>query len=219
MIAVAGDELDAFEQAAGAALAEAPAQHMLTPGIHQAFASGVDTLAGHAAVTTLARGAIGDGINQAQGALFTADADAFAADPALGHEVFGSSSIIVRAADMDGVATLVRGLEGQLTATLLFDEADEGLVAPLIPLLAEKAGRILANGWPTGVEVGHAMVHGGPFPATSDARTTSVGALAIQRFLRPVCYQDLPDRLLPAALRNDNPWDVARRVDGVVQPA
>jgi alpha-ketoglutaric semialdehyde dehydrogenase len=74
---------------------------------------------------------------------------------------------------------------------------------------------VLANGWPTGVEVSHAMVHGGPFPATSDGRTTSVGSLAIDRFLRPVCYQNLPDVLLPAALRDDNPWAIARRIDGV----
>ena len=111
------------------------------------------------------------------------------------------------------------GLEGQLTATLLFDGADEPLVAPLVPLLADRAGRVLANGWPTGVEVSHAMVHGGPFPATSDTRTTSVGALAIQRFLRPVCFQNLPDRLLPAALRADNPYRAPRRIDGAMQPA
>src|SRR3546814_3707384 len=96
----------------------------------------------------------------AQAALFGADAAAFARDPALGDEVFGSSSIVVRASDPAEIARLVGGLEGQLTATLLFDEADEELVAPLIPLLARKAGRILANGWPTGVEVCHAMVHG-----------------------------------------------------------
>ncbi|SEM99845.1 NADP-dependent aldehyde dehydrogenase [Sphingomonas gellani] len=219
VIALANSDLAAFEGAAVEALAKAPNQHMLTPGIHNAFQTGVTALEGHAAVETLAKGPVGDGINQASGAIFTADADAFAADAALSHEVFGSSSIIVRAPDIDAVASLVSGLEGQLTATLLFDEEDEPLVAPLIPLLAEKAGRILANGWPTGVEVSHAMVHGGPFPATSDTRTTSVGTLAIQRFLRPVCYQNLPDRLLPTALRNDNPCKVARRVDGTMQLA
>ena len=98
---------------------------------------------------------------------------------------------------------------------MLFDPEDE----PLVPLLAEKAGRVLANGWPTGVEVSHAMVHGGPYPATSDSRTTSVGALAIARFLRPVCFQDMPDSLLPAALREDNPYGVVRRIDGVRTPA
>jgi NADP-dependent aldehyde dehydrogenase len=192
---------------------------MLTPGIHAAFKKGVAALESHKAVTTVARGPVGEGVNQAQGALFTAEAQAFAADAALSHEVFGSSSIVVRAKDWNEVAQIVRGLEGQLTATLLFDEADEELVAPLVPLLAQRAGRVLANGWPTGVEVSHAMVHGGPFPATSDTRTTSVGALAIDRFLRPVCFQNLPDSLLPEALRQDNPYKVTRRIDGTMTAA
>lgn len=219
VIAVEGSELAAFEAAAAESLDGAAAQQMLTPGIHRAFEQGVEKLEGHADVRVIARGPVGEGVNQAQGALFSTDADAFMADVALSHEVFGSSSIVVRAADWAAVATLIGGLEGQLTATLLFDEADESLVAPLIPLLAEKAGRVLANGWPTGVEVSHAIVHGGPFPATSDGRSTSVGALAIARFLRPVCYQDIPDRLLPPALRNANPYGVARRIDGAMQSA
>ncbi|MFC3785557.1 NADP-dependent aldehyde dehydrogenase [Sphingopyxis italica] len=216
VIALDGSDLDAFVGAAAATLGQSPAQQMLTPAIHSAFGRGVDALRANDAVETVARGPAGEGENQAQAALFGTDAAAFARDPALGDEVFGSSSIVVRAADPAEIAQLVGGLEGQLTATLLFDEADEELVAPLIPLLARKAGRILANGWPTGVEVCHAMVHGGPFPATSDSRTTSVGALAIMRFLRPVCYQNLPDHLLPAALRQDNPYGAPRRVDGVL---
>ena len=216
VIALDGSDLDAFVGAAAATLGQSPAQQMLTPAIHSAFGRGVDALRANDAVETVARGPAGEGENQAQAALFGTDAAAFARDPALGDEVFGSSSIVVRAADPAEIAQLVGGLEGQLTATLLFDEADEELVAPLIPLLARKAGRILANGWPTGVEVCHAMVHGGPFPATSDSRTTSVGALAIMRFLRPVCYQNLPDHLLPAALRQDNPYGAPRRVDGVM---
>ena len=216
VIALDGSDLDAFVGAAAATLGQSPAQQMLTPAIHSAFGRGVDALRANDAVETVARGPAGEGENQAQAALFGTDAAAFAHDPALGDEVFGSSSIVVRAADPAEIAQLVGGLEGQLTATLLFDEADEELVAPLIPLLARKAGRILANGWPTGVEVCHAMVHGGPFPATSDSRTTSVGALAIMRFLRPVCYQNLPDHLLPAALRQDNPYGAPRRVDGVM---
>uniref|UniRef100_UPI0035C87C8E aldehyde dehydrogenase family protein n=1 Tax=Sphingomonas sp. TaxID=28214 RepID=UPI0035C87C8E len=219
VIAVEGSELDAFTTAAVEAMGAAAAQQMLTPGIHAAFEKGVAALESHKAVTTVARGPVGEGVNQAQGALFTAEAQAFAADAALSHEVFGSSSIVVRAKDWNEVAQIVRGLEGQLTATLLFDEADEELVAPLVPLLAQRAGRVLANGWPTGVEVSHAMVHGGPFPATSDTRTTSVGALAIDRFLRPVCFQNLPDSLLPEALRQDNPYKVARRIDGTMTAA
>ncbi len=107
--------------------------------------------------------------------------------------MFGASSLIVRCRDVDQLKRVVGRLEGQLTATLHMADGDHALAQALLPMLERKAGRILANGWPTGVEVGHAMVHGGPFPATSDARGTSVGSLAIERFLRPVCYQDVPD--------------------------
>jgi len=92
---------------------------------------------------------------------------------------------------------------------------DTPVAARLLPVLERKAGRILTNGWPTGVEVTHAMVHGGPFPATSDSRTTSVGTLAIERFLRPVCYQDIPQGLLPIELRDGNPLNLQRLLDGV----
>ena len=105
-------------------------------------------------------------------------------------------------------------LEGQLTITLQMDDADLATAKQLMPTLERKAGRILANGWPTGVEVCHAMVHGGPYPATSDSRTTSVGSAAIFRFLRPVCYQALPESLLPEAIRDGNPAGVSRLVDG-----
>jgi len=116
--------------------------------------------------------------------------------------------------DEADMAEVAGALEGQLTATLHLDPADHALAARLLPVLEDKAGRILANGWPTGVEVCHAMVHGGPFPATSDPRSTSVGTLAIRRFLRPVCYQDLPEALLPAAVQTGNPLGLPRLVDG-----
>ncbi len=101
---------------------------------------------------------------------------------------------------------------------MILDEADEPDAARLLPTLVRRAGRVLANGWPTGVEVAPAMVHGGPYPATSDGRSTSVGSLAIARFLRPVCFQNLPPALLPPSLADDNPWRLARRIDGVMQP-
>lgn len=117
----------------------------------------------------------------------------------------------MRCASPEELAAVARALEGQLTATLHLEAGtDDALAAGLLPVLELKAGRILANGFPTGVEVCDAMVHGGPFPATSDPRTTSVGTLAIARFLRPVCYQDIPDGLLPPALRQANPWGIPR---------
>jgi NADP-dependent aldehyde dehydrogenase len=217
VVAVEGPELDAFAQAAAAALVGSAAQQMLTSAIHASFEKGVEALTAHASVTTIGRGIVGEGVAQAQGAIFRTDAASFLADRALGHEVFGSSSIIVSVHDMDEAKAVIGALEGQLTATLHLDAEDEPLAAALLPTLERKVGRILANGWPTGVEVCHAMVHGGPYPATSDGRTTSVGTLAIERFLRPVCYQNLSDALLPAPLREGNPWDLVRRVDGKVE--
>jgi 2,5-dioxopentanoate dehydrogenase len=109
---------------------------------------------------------------------------------------------------------LLADLEGQLTATIHATAADIADAGKLLAVLELKVGRIVFNGWPTGVEVGHAMVHGGPFPATSDSRTTSVGSLAIERFQRPVAYQDVPAAVLPEALHDDNPWGLTRRIDG-----
>ena len=214
VIGVAGSELDAFAEAASAALAKAAASTMLTCGIHESYASGVDALAGHPKVRTVGRGLDATGANQAVGALFETDAASLLGDHKLTDEVFGASSLIVRCADLAEVARVIAGLEGQLTATIQLDAADEADARPLLAVLAGRVGRILANGWPTGVEVSHAMVHGGPYPATSDTRTTSVGTLAINRFLRPVCFQNLPDALLPEPLRAANPWGVARRMDG-----
>jgi 2,5-dioxopentanoate dehydrogenase len=153
-------------------------------------------------------------VNQGQGALFATDVKSFMADERLGHEVFGSSSIVVRCDNVDSLLALSEKLEGQLTATLQMDFGDIGIARRLLPILERKVGRILANGWPTGVEVGHAMVHGGPFPATSDSRTTSVGSLAIRRFLRPVCYQDLLSELLPPELREGNAVKLPCLIDG-----
>jgi NADP-dependent aldehyde dehydrogenase len=150
----------------------------------------------------------------ATAALFETSAIAFDGDESLAGEVFGASSLIVRCKDMADMRRVLKGLEGQLTVTLHMDDADAELAAAILPLLREKAGRVLANGWPTGVEVTHAMVHGGPWPATSDPRTTSVGTLAMMRFLRPLCFQDLPDALLPPPLQAANPWGIPRRVEG-----
>jgi NADP-dependent aldehyde dehydrogenase len=110
---------------------------------------------------------------------------------------------VVGCKDLCELHDVVRSLEGQLTATMQLDPDDYTAAATLLPTLEQKAGRILVNGWPTGVEVSPAMVHGGPYPATSDSRSSSVGTLAIERFLRPVCYQDMPETLLPSELRSN----------------
>lgn len=212
VIAVDGPGLDAFVDAACEAISAAPATPMLTPNIARSYASGVESLAG--AAELVARGKDGGSETCGQAALFSTDAKSFVASQELQAEVFGSSSLIVRCADAAQVAVVAQGIEGQLTATVHADDSDVDAAAELLPLLELKAGRILFNGWPTGVEVCHAMVHGGPFPATSDSRTTSVGARAIERFLRPVAYQDVPKALLPSAIADGNPDRLWRRIDG-----
>jgi NADP-dependent aldehyde dehydrogenase len=219
IVAIDGPDLDTFIAAAANALSGSAATTMLTPGIHSNFEAGVVALATHGAVATVTRGRSGTGPNQAVGALFETNAADFLADAALGNEVFGSSSVVVRCRDLAEMGHVIGSLEGQLTATLQLDPADEAAAADLVPSLARRVGRILANGWPTGVEVTNAMVHGGPYPATSDGRTTSVGTLAIHRFLRPVAFQNMPQSLLPRAIQEDNPWKIARRVDGHREPS
>jgi NADP-dependent aldehyde dehydrogenase len=213
LLGVAGDGLERFTEAAAEALREAAAGTMLTPGIHQAYCAGVEALAAHADVETIARGKAGHN-HQGQAGLFATSAGAFLGDAHLREEIFGSSSLVVRCADEPELARVVESLEGQLTASLHISEADHADARRLIPVLERKVGRILVNGFGTGVEVNHAMVHGGPYPSTSDGRSTSVGAMAIGRFLRPVAYQDLPDALLPEELRDSNPRGIDRLVDG-----
>lgn len=148
------------------------------------------------------------------------DARRLLASPELEAEMFGPASVVIRARDFDELLSVAEHVEGQLTVTLQIDAEDHVDAQRLLPVLERKAGRILANGFPTGVEVCHAMVHGGPFPSTSNSMFTSVGATAIDRFLRPVCYQDLPDSLLPDAVKRANPLGVWRLVDGkLVAPA
>ena len=201
VLLVGSDGADAFVDAASSALAWHQPEPMLTGSIRAGFATGAAALASHANVRTVATGCVGDGVASEAARLFETDAEALLADPVLQHEVFGASSLVVRCRDIDQLNDVLEGLEGQLTATLHLDDADHDEARGLMPILERKAGRILVNGWPTGVEVSPAMVHGGPFPATSDGRSTSVGTLAIERFLRPVCYQDMPDALLPRDLR------------------
>jgi NADP-dependent aldehyde dehydrogenase len=213
VIAVDGPGLDAFVAAAGAAVAATAPTAMLTPGIAENFRTGVEALQNDAEL--VARGSSDPGpAVSCRAALFSSDAPAFLGSAALQAEVFGASGVIVRCADDAEMLRVAAEIEGQLTATIHAEESDHAQAGDLLPILELKAGRILFNGWPTGVEVGHAMVHGGPFPSTSDSRTTSVGARAIERFLRPVCYQSVPNSLLPNAIADGNPDGLWRRIDG-----
>ncbi|MCS3397307.1 aldehyde dehydrogenase (NADP(+)) [Burkholderia thailandensis] len=211
-LGIAGAGFDAFAAAAARALRDVPAGVMLSAGILRAYEAGVARLAGHPAVDVVARGAAGDG--RAQAALLRVSARALMTDATLADEVFGPSSVLVECASADEMREAMRRLEGQLTVTLHLSADDHDLARTLLPIVERRAGRILANGFPTGVEVCDAIVHGGPFPATSDGRGTSVGTAAIERFQRPVCYQNVDGALLPDALRDGNPLGVPRRVGG-----
>lgn len=208
----AGDALRDALQVSFAASAAAP---MLTAGIARRHAEGAAQLAASAGVNALVAPAQPPGC--AQPGLFEVSAETFLRDAALQEEVFGPTSLIVRTADAAQLQQLAAALPGQLTATLFADADDHAAVAPLLDALSRVAGRVLMNGVPTGVEVCAAMVHGGPYPASSDARSTSVGTAAIERFARRVCYQNIPDALLPTALQEANPLGIARLVDGVLQ--
>jgi NADP-dependent aldehyde dehydrogenase len=204
VLALDGTGLDDFMAAAKAAVSASPATTMLTPGIHAAYEAQINGLMRHKAVLQVAQGQACTGPNQCQARLMSIDAQAFLNEASLQAEIFGAASMVIRCADLPTLQQVLAGLEGQLTATVQMEAQDLDMARVLLPLLEQKVGRILVNGFPTGVEVAHAMVHGGPFPASSDARSTSVGSLAIERFLRPVCYQDFPDALLPDPLKNNN---------------
>jgi NADP-dependent aldehyde dehydrogenase len=216
VLAVEGEGLDAFCAAATAALGETQPATMLSAGIASSFRSGVEALRGHDAVTTLLRMVHEE--HQGHAALFRVSSSDFLARHELHEEIFGPASLLVVCKDAADMRAVAERLEGQLTAALhMVDGTDDVEAArALLPTLERKAGRILVNGFGTGVEVAHAMVHGGPFPATADGRSTSVGTAAIYRFLRPVCYQNLPQSLLPSALRDDNPLGIWRRRDGAL---
>ncbi|MDY7579015.1 aldehyde dehydrogenase (NADP(+)) [Herbaspirillum sp. RTI4] len=214
VIAMEGGDLTAFSEAAGEALQAKVAATMLTPGIHAAYTKGVEQLAATAGVRLLARGQVATGPCGGQATLFITDAATFLATPSLEDEVFGACSLIVSCNNIAQFRQVAEHVAGQLTATLFLTAADHAAAKQLLPALERKVGRILVNGFPTGVEVSHAMVHGGPFPATSDSRSTSVGAAAIDRFLRPVSYQDIPADLLPASLQDGNPLGLWRVING-----
>ncbi len=132
----------------------------------------------------------------------------------LREEIFGPSSVLVAARNVAELVRVAESLEGQLTVTIHGTAEELAANAPLVDTLRRKAGRLIFNGYPTGVEVGHAMQHGGPYPASTDSRSTSVGTASIVRFARPVCFQDFPDAALPLALRNRNALGIWRQVDG-----
>jgi len=214
VIGIRSAPFSAFVERLGALIGDQPAQTMLNSGGLKSYCHGLDNLHAHPKVTHLA-GSTQQG-RQAHAQLFKADVSLLLeGDELLQEEVFGPTTIVIEVSDKTELLAALNGLRGQLTATLIGENADFEQAADLVALLEQKVGRLLLNGYPTGVEVSEAMVHGGPYPATSDSRGTSVGTLAIDRFLRPVCYQNFPDALLPDALKNANPLGLTRLVNGV----
>ncbi|HSU50262.1 MAG TPA: aldehyde dehydrogenase (NADP(+)), partial [Segetibacter sp.] len=187
---------------------------MLTSGIKNNFQKGIEKLIGVNGVEVLATGkSEGEGARGTPHLLHAA-ASLFLEKHELEEEVFGPSTLAITANDKQELLRAAKQLGGHITATIIGTEKDLQEYSELINVLEQKVGRLLINGYPTGVEVCHSMVHGGPYPATTDSRTTSVGTLAIHRFTRPVCYQNFPQSLLPSELKDDNPLGIWRLVDG-----
>lgn len=199
VVALDGPDLDAFLEAASTTLSGVSPQTMLNDGIAASYRKGQDRMSNAEGVTEVLRG---DSAGR-QGApgLYQTETENWQANPEVRHEVFGPTGMVVRVKDVAEMRNIALGLEGQLTCTLQMDADDIAAAAPLIPVLERKAGRLLVNGFPTGVEVCDAMVHGGPYPASTNFGATSVGTMAIRRFLRPVCYQNFPTELLPTELQ------------------
>jgi NADP-dependent aldehyde dehydrogenase len=213
LLAVDGPGYAEMRDAAAARVSATGARTMLTPGIHDAYDRGAKRLRDLGA-QTLAEGPEPQGPWEGRAQLLEVDADRFLADPDLAEEVFGPAALLVRLTDLEQLLEVARSFRGQLSATMHIDESDHGDAARLLPILERRTGRIVVNAFAQPQEVGHATIHGGPFPATTDSRFTSVGMDAIDRFLRPVTYQGFPDALLPDALAADNPLGLSRLVDG-----
>jgi NADP-dependent aldehyde dehydrogenase len=197
-------------------MAATPEAAMLTPSICAEYREGVSRFRRLSGVESrLPERSLGrDEDLKVIPSLFVAAAETFLREPALLDEVFGPSTLIVKSRDRAQFLESARAIDGQLTATIHAAEGELESFGDLLAILEQKAGRLVINGFPTGVEVCHAMHHGGPYPATSEARSTSVGTRAILRFARPVCYQNFPDAALPQALKEGNPLGLLRLVDG-----
>jgi 2,5-dioxopentanoate dehydrogenase len=196
-------------------IAGTPPATMLHPGILKGYEQRLAEL-GQIPRVKLARSraAADQAKTEAAAALLSTDAATFLARPTLGEEVFGPATVLVGCASPRELEDIAAGLHGHLTATIHGTTEDLVEFQPLVSVLASKVGRLIFNGFPTGVEVCPSMVHGGPYPATTDARSTSVGPAAIKRFARPVCYQNFPPTALPAELQDENPRHIWRLIDG-----
>lgn len=206
-------ETDAFLAELRKLTAESADFTLLTPGIATSFRRAVSARNSRSdmAVQTAAA-ATGRCITSA--AVMETEIGVLLKHPELSEEIFGPSTLVIRYSERDAMMQAAEALEGHLTATLVGSAEDLEEYKDLVAILERKAGRLIFNGFPTGVEVAHAMIHGGPYPSASDSRSTSVGSQAILRFARPVCYQSFPEAALPEELRDTNPLGILRKVNG-----
>jgi NADP-dependent aldehyde dehydrogenase len=214
VVTLQSEATQTFIRKTGELLKSTAASPMLTPAICQSYSKGIAHLKSVAGVEVVAEVESIAGTNAAGAVLLQSTGSALQQNPQLAEEVFGPSTVCITCSAKEEMLETARNLKGHLTATLHATPQDLEDYRELLDILENKVGRLLINGYPTGVEVGYAMIHGGPYPATTDARTTSVGTAAIKRFARPVCYQDFPEELLPLALKNDNPLNIWRMVNG-----
>ncbi len=213
-LAKAGADLDKFIALLKTRLGEIDAQPMLNEHINKAFKAGIlKNVAGHKGVEFFPAGKPAEGFSVQAGVAVT-NGKVFLTSSHLQEELFGPFALIVVCADKAELMAVAESVGGQLTATVIAEESELDLYEELIDVLKERSGRIIFNGVPTGVEVCHSMHHGGPFPSSSFSQYTSVGSDAIRRFLRPLCFQAWPEAALPRELKNENPDNIWRRVNG-----
>jgi NADP-dependent aldehyde dehydrogenase len=214
IISTAGSDLDYFIQMLGAALSQLESGVMLTERICKSYQDGVESTLSQQGITVEARAENGDGPNMGQPALASVSGETFLADPELATEVFGPFSMVVKCKDNAELEAAIGSLGGQLTGSVIGSKDELDQYHPAIETMESKVGRIIYNGVPTGVEVCPSMQHGGPYPAASDVRFTSVGTGAIKRFVRPIAFQSWPQEKLPRELQDRNPMNIWRLVNG-----
>ncbi len=214
VIGQASQETDGFMDQLGRLSAEIPSGTMLSEAIREGFLTKAERLGKSKGVKLVAEGEDTENGNRAHARVFATSGQDFLRNPDIAEEVFGPSTLGIQSSSKKEMIEIARMMDGHLTATLHGTEEDLEEYRELIRVLETRVGRLIFNGYPTGVEVCHAMVHGGPFPATTAVQSTSVGTAAIRRFSRPVCYQDFPQSALPPALKNENPLGIWRLVNG-----